>query len=77
MRTNPTAIALAPMDYRLRLAVGALLFSWILSALFIVLGWRESRANAAADPRPAIQSSSANHTDANARAFSVASLPAR
>ena len=72
------AVELAPIDVRLKLAVSTLVVSWALAALFIALGWREAKADAAATAAPAVvQSSSASHALANERAFSVGSLPAR
>jgi hypothetical protein len=50
--SSPVAVV-APISLRLRLAVATLLVSWALAALFIVLGWRESRASAA-EAAPAV-----------------------
>lgn len=58
MSATTSVISIAPMTLRLRLAVSALLVSWALAALFIVLGWRESRAQAA-DAAPAVIESQA------------------
>lgn len=44
------------MSLRLRLAVSALLVSWALSALFIILGWKEARTEAAETTSTVIQS---------------------
>lgn len=40
------------MSLRLRLAVSALLVSWALAALFIVLGWKVSQTDAHAASEP-------------------------
>ena len=40
------------MSLRLRLAVSALLVSWALAALFIVLGWKVSQTDARASSEP-------------------------
>ena len=52
MSATTTHIELAPVSLRLRLAVSALLVSWTLAALFIVLGWKVSRTDARAESNP-------------------------
>jgi TRAP-type C4-dicarboxylate transport system permease small subunit len=51
MSATTTHIELAPVSLRLRLAVSALLVSWALAALFIILGWKVSRTDARAESR--------------------------
>ena len=53
MSATAPVICVAPIRLRLRLAVSTLLVSWALAALFIVLGWRESRS-ATAETAPAV-----------------------
>lgn len=55
MSATTAPIELAPMNLRLRLAVSALLVSWVFAALFIVLGWKVSRTEARIDASPVTQ----------------------
>lgn len=55
MSATTAPIELAPMNLRLRLAVSALLVSWVFAALFIVLGWKVSRTEARIDANPVTQ----------------------
>lgn len=56
MSATATVVRVAPMNLRLRLAVSALLISWALSAIFIVLGWKEARTEAIETTPTTIQS---------------------
>lgn len=64
MSAMTPAVTPAPIDLRLRLAISTLLVSWALAALFIVLGWRESRAESAGTSATAVIQSHASSSAA-------------
>ena len=75
MSVMTPSVALAPIDVRLKLAVSTLLVTWALAALFIVLGWRELRAETAPGSSAA-HASSVSPAAGKALAF-AAPVPAR